>query len=654
MEYEILEYLKSCANVVQNPTVPYLQFVEFLYKQAEASKNNLLLHVAHNHEERLIPVLETLVNKKECILLKDAGGIKAVFVFQAAVQLILKKYEQLEYGYSEAFPSLESIEFKIPQDSITVIDIKEEFVKLVRNKDTGQTPLIKILFPHNIDNIIIPRTIIHTKLIKYSVYIIKNFFQGQMNIEFVYNKIVSMFKGSEIALSDMLKLLISKPGTALQSLTEPNYFTFKFWSHMANLVLENLKEKAAKLTKDHGYCQAAYIIGYYIVYQKGMIQKEKQKKIDLQKIDARLKRDPFVYTLQEIYGFVDKSGIPFIKKYSKNLIDDYLEKRTGLGDDIDTLPEIIRLKVNDKPDYYVLKESLIPLFINNVEEASDKIKKDLIEQWKYYCRNFIKDKAMNFDFAFLIELEKRVKEEFSLLYSLITTNMLILARNDPVIPETIKRALNRFLGDKNKLYEIDMLLDLDRIALLQEVKTLLPVYYSLPVISLFVHLFKWILGRKGKRLTKEKKYLNGESGPVLHTPRDLHHHRERNEHNKSSPGGENKRPAADYHQAVMKLKEEVCGRDKSLDSSLKILAEKWNPLIDPVSKADLVEDVNSLVRDFLRRLRKGFRVKPPNATRLKNLAKELSNNKALEKIKRKDYLIRYIEIYMIKCLGKIK
>lgn len=631
---------------MQNPTVPYLQFVEFLYRQAEASKHNLLLHAAHNHKEKLIPFLEILVNKKECILLKDAGGIKAVFVFQTAVQFILKRYEQLEYGYSEAFPSLENIEFKLPQNSVTVIDIKEEFVKLISNTDNIHTPIIKIIFPHSIDNILITKSIIHTKLIKYSVYIIKNFFQGQMNIEFVYNKIVSMFKGSEIALSDMLKILTSKPGTALQSLMEPNYFTFKFWSHIANLVLENLKEKSAKLTKDHGYCQAAYIIGYYIVYQKGMIQKEKQKELDLRKIDARLKRDPYAYTLKEIYGFVDKNGIPFIKKYSKKLIDDYLDKLTGFGDDIDTLPQIIRLRVKNKPEYFLLKESIIPLFINYVEEAAGQIKQDLLEQWKYYCINFIKDKAMTFDFAFLIELEKSVKEDFPIFYSLITGNYLLMARKDTDIPDTIKRTLNRFLGDKNKLYEIDMILDLDRLALLQEVRSQLPLYYTLPVLSLFVHLFKWIMGRKGKKKMVDGEKMSNNGIQTKDTRYDVYNSRNKNEQN--NPGI----LTADYNKAITRLKEEICGKDKTLESSLKILAEKWNPLLDPVSKADLFEDVNSLIRDFLRRLRKGFRVKPPDAARIRNLAAELSNNTALEKIKRKEYLVRYIELYMIKCLGK--
>ncbi|MBN2531704.1 MAG: hypothetical protein JXB88_02370 [Spirochaetales bacterium] len=643
MEYEILEYLKTCANIIQNPTVPYLQFVEFLYKQAEASKHNLLLHVAHNHKEKLIPFLEILVNKRECILLKDPGGIKAVFIFQVAVQFILKKYEPLEYGYSESFPSLESIEFKLPQDSISVVDIKEDFVKLVSGTDTIQNSIIKILFPHNIDNILITKNIIQTKLIKYSVNIIKNFFQGQMNIEFVYNKIVSIFKGSEIALSDMLKILTAKPLSALQTLLEPNYFSFKFWSHIANLVLENLKEKAGKLTKDHGYCQAAYIIGYYIVYQKGMIQKEKEKKIDLRKIDAKLKKDPYAYTLKDIYGFVDKSGIPFIKKYSKKLIDDYLAQLTGLVDDVNTLPKVVRLKIKNNPEYYVLKESLIPLFINHVEEAAVKIKADLLEEWKHYSKNFIKDKAMTFDFAFLIELEKRIKEGFPMLYSLVTTNLLLLARNDPEVPETVQRALNRFLGDKNKLYEIDMLLDLDRLALLQEVKSQLPAYYTFPVINLFVHLFKWILGRKGKKAAgNEEKSLHRD-----HTMDDVHNNRQKNEYNRP------KMSALDYNKAILELKAEICGKDRSMETSLKVLAEKWNPLIDPVSKSDLLEDVNSLIRDFIRRLQKSFGVKPPDAARIRNLAAELSNNKALERIKRKDYLIRYIEIYIIKCLGRM-
>ena len=102
---------------------------------------------------------------------------------------------------------------------------------------------------------------------------------------------------------------------------------------------------------------------------------------------------------------------------------------------------------------------------------------------------------------------------------------------------------------------------------------------------------------------------------------------------------------------MAKLKVHFVG-NASLDDSMDELCEKWNPLYDPQAKADLVEDVNSLVRDFLRKLKRGFLVKPPNASRIQNMADTLANNHAFDDIKKRDSLKTYIELYMISILGK--
>ncbi|MBN1685068.1 MAG: hypothetical protein JW852_00355, partial [Spirochaetales bacterium] len=78
---------------------------------------------------------------------------------------------------------------------------------------------------------------------------------------------------------------------------------------------------------------------------------------------------------------------------------------------------------------------------------------------------------------------------------------------------------------------------------------------------------------------------------------------------------------------------------------------KWNPLFDPQAKANLVEDVNALVRDFLRKLKRGFLVRPPDAARIRNMAENLGANHAFDQIKNRDALQRYIELYMIGVLG---
>ena len=84
--------------------------------------------------------------------------------------------------------------------------------------------------------------------------------------------------------------------------------------------------------------------------------------------------------------------------------------------------------------------------------------------------------------------------------------------------------------------------------------------------------------------------------------------------------------------------------------TLEELAEKWNPLYDTRAKKNLVEDVNALVRDFLRPIRRSFLIQPPDIKRIHALAEQLSTSKSLEKIKKREILKDYIELYMVRSL----
>jgi len=89
---------------------------------------------------------------------------------------------------------------------------------------------------------------------------------------------------------------------------------------------------------------------------------------------------------------------------------------------------------------------------------------------------------------------------------------------------------------------------------------------------------------------------------------------------------------------------------KSIDDALQALAEKWNPLFDPEKRKNLVEDVNALVRDYLRPIRRSLLMNPPDTARVDELAGQLSKAKSLAKITRRDTLLQYLELYLLKCL----
>ena len=107
-----------------------------------------------------------------------------------------------------------------------------------------------------------------------------------------------------------------------------------------------------------------------------------------------------------------------------------------------------------------------------------------------------------------------------------------------------------------------------------------------------------------------------------------------------------------YKKALKALKEQFVGKDATIQQKLSSLTNKWNPLYQAEAKKNLITDVNSMVRDFIRGLRKGFQVKPPDANRVRALALKLSQNSVFDRIKKKEEFKRYIEVYIIQILGE--
>ena len=90
----------------------------------------------------------------------------------------------------------------------------------------------------------------------------------------------------------------------------------------------------------------------------------------------------------------------------------------------------------------------------------------------------------------------------------------------------------------------------------------------------------------------------------------------------------------------------------STQEKMIYLIDKWNPLFDPGARKNLVEDVNSFIRDSLRAVNRRYKLNIPEKKRIQNLADTLANNKNLSEIKEKLHLKSYIEIYIIKSLQK--
>jgi len=74
----------------------------------------------------------------------------------------------------------------------------------------------------------------------------------------------------------------------------------------------------------------------------------------------------------------------------------------------------------------------------------------------------------------------------------------------------------------------------------------------------------------------------------------------------------------------------------NLDRELASYINQWNPLLDKQLRANLTEDVNSLIRDYMRRTIRTLKASNFTVERIQNLAAVLIKTSALQKIKDKE------------------
>jgi hypothetical protein len=658
MDSDIINTLIHHAENSQNPFVDYNNFLNSLTIYAQ-NKNPNLLHRLSDHQIEIIPTLVELEYKGDCTLVRKDGVVTGIIVHSVLEDKIKHYFYLIENDPQLPFPTEESFAFPIPPKILESIDINSGFVNLLGSLDALKKSIIKIGFPGNVKNLVVPKEYVKSKLLECCVYKIQAYLQERMNVGYMTSRLEVVLSGTITAIKNMLNDIVTKPKKAIAGLYDVDDFAFKFWSQLGSVIIQDFREKKDTLKDEQGYCQAAFIIGIYIGYQKAVIQKKYQKSLDQKQLDSLIKKPPYAFTLDDLYNLKDGKGVRFSEKYSREFIHDFIYRSTKVGDSKE-LPFLIRLKIDDAVEYFIQKDLIIPLFLNKLHECARVIKLDLTEEWQTLLKNNIKIPSMKNDTDFDETLRRRIKSHYKLLFALLNPHLLYISKLETNISQNNLLAIERYFTRGNKLKPLSELLNLSRSRLLREIKTMLPVWCTVPVLRQLYFLCRWLFGR-GRQ--KRKQTLNSMWEKIKHEFKrgvDREYADLLAEHEKvsvipvqkqvESEEVKSKDKAQQYRKALQDIRQHLLGKNINSESRMKSLVEKWNPLFDPAARSNLEEDVNALIRDFLRSIKRSFKIRPPTLEQIHNLAADLSMNKNLKEIKRKESLRMYIELYMIKIL----
>ncbi|MBN2737563.1 MAG: hypothetical protein JXR70_11325 [Spirochaetales bacterium] len=638
----------------KNPNILFQSLLDFTITSLDRLQKEIpqISIFKENTSKKLHAYLENLKEKGECSLEITDGKIKQIHFPAFYFEIIQEHYRKMEYDIELPFPCEDQLGISIPSTKMSAINIKQSFITLIKDSENNYNQIFRLLFPEGVKPILALSPQIPRGLLELAARKIKNYLDNPRNSSYMEHKLLVIFRHRDLQLKEMLKQIITKSNYIASTLMSPSDFTFQFWAHFAHTMIQELRKKRNEmLPKELDACQAAYLIGFFNVYYKNVIQKEKEQNAAIKILDTYIQKKPYAFTISEISQFRDKKGLALSKKCSYDGIQKFLEIRTTPKDNV-SLPEIIQIKVVDGSEVFIHKNNIIRLIMDHLFEASQNLRKAYLNDWIENLKEYHQTDIMLLDNAFLEDLQNQIREHYPLVHSLYRYELLYMCSMETKEQITTQKAEQALFDDKKQyLKPMNLVLDLDRKSLFKEAQKSLPIWRGIPVISHIIIFFLKLFSRKNKP-QKEKKRL------VQKALDTADNNKYESQNNLKEENWENIQPSkkgevsSAYRSAIENLKIELVGKNMSVNEKLENLMEKWNPLYDSVAKKNLVDDVNSIIRDYLRRISKSFAVRPPDVKRIQTLAEHLSENRSFDEIKHKEYFKYYIEIYMIKLLGE--
>jgi len=264
--------------------------------------------------EALSHVIDKLVSEGICAVEKIHGSIENITLSDFYVESIKKAYDELELEPERSFPDEASFGGNFPNEIIKIIDVKTGFLELLKSENKDNSRLIRINFPEGIRSLVVLANLLDPELLQLCISKFRIYLSIKRNNDFIFHRLQGTFQHKDQVIKELFSKIISQRNLAIATIMNPDDFTFQFWSHFSSLIIKEFREKKEKLEREHGFSQAAYLIGFYNLFYKGEKQKKRDKEVSFKLVEVGLRKTPYIFSFTDIMGFKDKSGFPLSRK----------------------------------------------------------------------------------------------------------------------------------------------------------------------------------------------------------------------------------------------------------------------------------------------------------------------------------------------------
>lgn len=638
---ELSVLLRLYTGKQNSPTVSLAEFSDYLQKYARHYLQEApeLVTWIDDTQNAVLKELDRLSNEGKVVVSTDQKGHKHIFVPQFYMDRFAMRFREIEERIEVPFPLPSELPSLFPTALIRQIYITTDFTDLIEKSERATTVLYQLMFPDDTPPLLYPGTLAPTRLLELSLAKIRLFLRKDESRDYIQKRIMMANPGKEITIKNYLTQFQTRPSDSLEAFKHSGE-AFLFWSYLCSFIRQDYAKKNEKTPEEIALMQSVFIVEYLNNYYKTKAQQELQCETALKNLELAFQKPPYFFDMDAILRFTDSRGVPLLGQYKNADLETFIKSKTG-DPESHSLPEMLVFKTATNVRYFLLKEKVYPMIVRLSNESRKSIKETITKEWHDELLKFRQDEAMNSQAAFEKKLEILCKEQSPILYAVLSASFIpLLAMETP--SQNAEAPASFKIFNHGRLLPWSELLMLNRMELLTDTRILLPFWYTIPVLSSLLAFFR--RPRKKKQASKKAradKTTNQEAED-------------------SSPGGtgsaaeERDKHKRDLKNAAVVVAKKLIPAGSTLEDELSAELDRWNRTLDQASKKNLTEDVNSLIRDYLRRILRTLRASTFDEGRIANLAETLVDTPSLMKIKNRDALLAYTRLYILYLISNMK
>ncbi len=612
--------LKHYANRQKSPFIDFREFCEYVKKYAEhhVEEESSLVRYLGDSSQTISAELSGL-SEKHIVGLIENNNRKTIICIQYISNVVALKYKEMLSNISIPFPIVADLPKNFPQSIIEKKQATDYIISNLNKKPENSPNLYILEFSNEMTSLLVPAIVPIKVLLETAQKKIKKILKKEEYHDYFIKKLRSTNPTKEISIKSFFTHFVDTQDDKFIDFDQGD--DYYLWNQTLYYIRQDFSKIQDKTIEDINILQSVQISEIHSTFLKQKFQNQQKREEALKELEASLAKSPYFFSMNQILKFQDKNGRLLYGLYSEEDLKEFLTRMTQEGP-LNQLPQLLIFKVDSGTRYYVYKKKVIQVVVRLCNEANVSIGKALEAKWYNSLLNYEKLKEMTDNVAFEKVLHKMVEEHSPVLYALLNANFMSLLALEKDDDETME-GFHLFVNQHLLSYQELLMLKNNQI--LANAKSRLPLIYSIPIISWIISLFS--ANRKKQKVVEQPKK---EEKPIVQ---------------------KQKSKAEIISSKAKDIIVEIIPEGSSVDRELDFLEKQWNKLISKDARLNLTEDVNSLIRDYTRKVANTISSQTFSRERVENLANTLVKTPNMQKIKEEKSLKEYVILYMLRLLS---